>query len=65
MRVSTTQEMEYLGSLDRGGVKESQLVDELSRQLDALRRFDQCFCDADWKPRSGRCRASGDDSNRK
>jgi hypothetical protein len=54
MKFDATQEMEYLGSMERPGEKEPPLVHELSRQLDALRRFDQCFCDADWKPRKSR-----------
>jgi hypothetical protein len=60
MRFSTTQEMEYLGSIDHESATELRLIDELSRRLDALRRFDQYFCEADWRPRSGRQRIHDD-----
>jgi hypothetical protein len=53
MWFATTHEMEYLDSRDRVGA-EKQLITEASRQLDALRRFDQYFCDADWRPQCGR-----------
>jgi hypothetical protein len=63
MRFATTQEMEYLGSMDRDGAKEKRLIHEMSRQLDALRRFDQYFCDADWQPACSRQRTRGHSTN--
>jgi hypothetical protein len=52
MRVATRQEIEYLGSAD--DKLDARFMDEMSRQLDALRRYDQYFCDADWLPENGR-----------
>jgi hypothetical protein len=60
MRISTTQEMEYLGLLDRDSPEPPWLIAELNRQLVALRRFDQCFCDADWRPHSVGARRKAD-----
>jgi hypothetical protein len=56
MRFTTRNEIEYLSSIEANGRKDRSLVRELSRRLDALRRYDQYFCEADWQPR----RAPGD-----
>jgi hypothetical protein len=49
MRFATRQEIEYLSAMDGNG-RDHKLIRELSRQLDALRRYDQCFSEADWRP---------------
>jgi hypothetical protein len=51
MRFATRTEIEYLSSLDSQGDGDIKLIREMSRRLDALRRYDQCFCEADWRPR--------------
>jgi hypothetical protein len=43
--------MEYLGAARGLNREDAKLVKELGRRLDALRRFDQFFGDADWRPR--------------
>jgi len=50
MRLATTKEIEYLGAVDGKTASDAGLIDEMSRRLDVLRRFDQCFCDEDWHP---------------
>jgi hypothetical protein len=55
MRFATTQEMEYVGSNNGEDAIDRRIIDEMSRQLDALRRFDQ-YCAADWQPQ--RCRGT-------
>ena len=50
MWFTTRKEIEYLNSIDSQAGGNRPLVDELSRRLDALRRYDQHFCDADWHP---------------
>ena len=52
MRYAARKEMEYLGSVRGRNAEDRDLVQELGRRLDALRRYDQYFCDADWQPRS-------------
>jgi hypothetical protein len=47
--------------MDPDFAKDASLIDELGRKLDALRRFDQYFCDADWRPRHGRRPCSPED----
>jgi hypothetical protein len=44
--------MEYLGAARGRNREDEKLVQELGRRLDALRRFDQLFGDADWQPRA-------------
>jgi hypothetical protein len=44
-------EMEYLGAARGEEVQDPSLARELGRRLEALRRYDQYFCDADWRPR--------------
>jgi hypothetical protein len=48
MRWEAIQEMEYL-SASRGRTEDPNLARELGRQLETLRRYDQYFCDADWR----------------
>jgi hypothetical protein len=50
MPFATRQEIEYLGSHEANSVNNATLIDEMTRQLDALRRFDQNFSQADWRP---------------
>jgi hypothetical protein len=50
MRFATRQEIEYLGSHEADSANDSTLIDEMTRQLDALRRFDQYYSKADWRP---------------
>lgn len=45
MRFATCNEIEYLSASDGRTANDEELVRELSRQLDALRRYDQYFCD--------------------
>jgi hypothetical protein len=51
MQFATRHEIEYLSSMDGNGREDSKLIREMSRRLDALRRYDQCFDEADWRPR--------------
>jgi hypothetical protein len=46
-------EIEYLGDIEGTTNKNSRLIREMSRRLDALRRFDQSFCDADCRLHAG------------
>jgi hypothetical protein len=50
MRFAARNEIAYLSSVE-GSPNDAGLVREMTRQLDALRRYDQCFCEADWRPR--------------
>jgi hypothetical protein len=50
MRSSAWNEIEYLGAVEGVAAKDANWVREMWRRLDALRRFDQNFCDADWRP---------------
>jgi hypothetical protein len=52
MRFAARKEMAYLGAIRGRNAEDRDLVQELGRRLDALRRYDQYFCDADWQPRS-------------
>jgi len=56
---ATRDEIEYLSS--RGDASENpDLVREMCRRLYALRRYDQHFSDADWRPdRSSRQARNG------
>jgi hypothetical protein len=51
MQFATRHEIEYLSNHDKVAVADATFVHEMARQLDALRRYDQHFCDADWLPR--------------
>jgi hypothetical protein len=53
MRSAATNEIEYLGRIEGTSTANPRLIREMSRRLDALRRFDQSFCDADWRPHGG------------
>jgi hypothetical protein len=52
MRSVRSNEIEYLGNIEGATSKDRRLIREMSRRLDALRRFDQYFCDADFRPHS-------------
>ena len=52
MRCAARSEMEYLGAARGRNREDASLVEELGRRLDALRCYDQVFCDADWRPRT-------------
>jgi hypothetical protein len=54
--------MEYLGAIRGRNEEDANLARELGRRLEALRRYDQQFCDADWEPRAMR---TGSDTVRK
>jgi hypothetical protein len=53
MRSTTWNEIEYLGDIEGATAKNPLLIREMSRRLDALRRFDQSFCEADCRPHAG------------
>jgi hypothetical protein len=53
MRFAASREMEYLGTTRGRNTEDLRLIEELGRRLEALRRYDQYFCDADWRPQSG------------
>ena len=44
-------EIEYLRATDGNGSHDAMLIQEMSRRLDALRRYDQYFCEADFHPK--------------
>jgi hypothetical protein len=50
MRFATRNEIEYLSSIDGDAKTDAGTIDEMTRRLDALRRFDQNFFKADWQP---------------
>jgi hypothetical protein len=52
MRISARKELEYLSALEGRNQEEANLIRELGRRLEALRRYDQYFCDTDWQPRA-------------
>jgi hypothetical protein len=56
MRGAARYEMEYLDTRGRNG-KDTKLAQELGRRLEALRRNDQLFCDADCRPNTRRLAA--------
>jgi hypothetical protein len=64
MRGAATSEMEYLGAIRGRNTEDAKLARELGRRLEALRRYDQHFCDADWQPRSVRteCETAREDA---
>jgi hypothetical protein len=53
VRFAALNEIEYLNSLDAPGRQDIDLVREMSRRLDALRRYDQNYSEADWCPHAG------------
>jgi hypothetical protein len=50
MRSAISNEIEYLGDIEGATAKNPRLIREMAQRLDALRRFDQSFCDADCRP---------------
>jgi hypothetical protein len=52
MRGAARYEMEYLRATRGRNRDDANLALELGRRLDALRRYDQLFGDADWRPRT-------------
>ena len=50
MRSAARYEMEYLFAARGQNREDANLAQELSRRLDALRRYDQLFGDVDWRP---------------
>ena len=54
MRSATLNEIEYLGDIEGVTTKNARLIREMAQRLDALRRFDQSFCEADCRPHSSR-----------
>lgn len=53
MRSAAANEIEYLGKIEGASAENPRLIREMSRRLDALRRFDQSFCEADCRPHAG------------
>ncbi len=43
-------EIEYLSSMDGKAFQDPIVIREMARRLDALRRYDQHFYDASWRP---------------
>ena len=43
MRSAASNEIEYLGDVEGAAAENPRLIREMSRRLDALRRFDQSF----------------------
>jgi hypothetical protein len=52
MGYANQHEIEYLGSLAGESAGDRQLIDEMQRRLDALRRNDQNFSNSDRRPRA-------------
>ena len=50
MRGAARYEMEYLSAARGRNREDANLARELGRRLDALRRYDQLFGAADWRP---------------
>lgn len=53
MRSAASNEIDYLGTIEGATAKNARLIREMARRLDALRRFDQSFSEADCRPRAG------------
>ena len=53
MRFAARKEMDYLSASRGRNTEDAGLIQELGRRLEALRRYDQYFCHADWRPRRG------------
>lgn len=53
MRSGAKNEIEYLGHIEGAIAENPRLIREMSLRLDALRRFDQSFCEADFRPHAG------------
>jgi hypothetical protein len=54
MRFATRSEIEYLDAADGQSETDASMIDEMTRQLEALRHLDQYVCKADWQPRHHR-----------
>jgi hypothetical protein len=54
MQFAAKREIEYLSGNDRVTAADTAFIHEMARRLDALRRYDQHFSDADWRPRRPR-----------
>jgi hypothetical protein len=54
MRLGACEELEHLNALQGQHGEEAGLIQELGRRLEALRCYDQYFCDSDWHPRAQR-----------
>jgi hypothetical protein len=50
MRSAASNEIDYLGRIEGASAENPRLIREMSRRLDALRRFDQSFSEADCRP---------------
>ena len=53
MRFTTLNEIDYLGDIEGATSENPKLIREMSQRLDALRRFDQSFYEADCRPHAG------------
>ena len=60
MRDTTQSEIEYLNSIDGNAAYDQRFIDEMSERLDALRRLDQTFSPADWRPHAFESRRRSD-----
>ena len=54
MPPAAREEMEYIGAVWGRNAEDRTFVEELGRRLNALRCYDQCFCEADFRPNSQR-----------
>jgi hypothetical protein len=52
MRLGASDELAHLSAIQGRNGEDFDLIQELGRRLEALRRYDQYFCDADWHPRA-------------
>lgn len=50
MPYANQHEIEYLGAVGGNAAADREMIDEMRRRLDALRRYDQSFSDNDWRP---------------
>jgi hypothetical protein len=64
MRFATSNEIEYLGDIEGATTENPRLIREMAQRLDALRRFDQSFCDADCRPHAGTSNWQPDSPNK-
>jgi hypothetical protein len=53
MRSAASNEIDYLGAIEGATANNPRLIREMARRLDALRRFDQSFSEADCRPHTG------------
>jgi hypothetical protein len=64
MRLTILNEIDYLGDIEGATSNNPGLIREMSRRLDALRRFDQSFHEADCRPHAGSSNWPSDSPNR-